>query len=104
MSATHTEAPPIPTTDRELIGPFWDALVAPGDVHEVRMPDTHLEGPRRLFGVCGGYFADREAFVSEVARIGGRDADAVFMTLNPTNPRLLARAANWIKNKMKVTT
>jgi hypothetical protein len=98
-----TAAPPIPTTDRDLIGQCWAALVCAGDVHESRMPDTR-KGPLRLFGVASGYFDDPDAFVAATSRISGADAVAVYVTLNPVNPALLARAANRIRDGKPTTT
>jgi AAA domain len=98
-----TAAPPIPTTDRDLIGQCWAALVCPGDVHESRMPDTR-KGPLRLFGVASGYFDDRDAFVAAASRASGADAAAVYVTLNPVNPVLLARAANRLRDGKPTTT
>src|SRR5215207_7571778 len=86
------------TTQPTIAGPmllaeFWDALVIPGDVHEVRIPKTR-RGPLRLWGVGSGYFDDRDAFVQALAPIRGDDAEGVYLTLNPVNPDLLARAHN----------
>ena len=62
--------------DPTLVGAFWDALVAPGDVHEIRVPRTR-RGPARLFGTAAGYFGDGERFVRAVLPLTGADAEAV---------------------------
>src|SRR4051794_28069767 len=75
----------------ELVTALWDALEAPGDTHEVRIPKTR-RGPARLFGTTAGYFTDPAAAVRAVLSITGLDAPAVYVTLNPVNPELRARA------------
>lgn len=86
------EARPLPANS-ELLRACWDALVAPADVHEVRVPRTR-KGPARLWGVASGYFDDPDAFVAALSGITGADAEGVYVTLNPVEPALLARAAN----------
>lgn len=82
---------------------FWRAIVRPGDVHEVRVPKTR-KGPRRWFGVASGYFDDADAFVGALEHASGHDAEGVYLTLNPVNPALLARAANRLRDGRPVTT
>ena len=89
--------------DPVVLARFWDALVTDGEVHEVRIP-TSRPGPARLFGVVSGYFDSRDAFVRAVARFTGRDAEGVYVTLNPVQRDLLARAYNRLINKAKATT
>lgn len=93
-----------PTADAAAIGAFWDAMVEPGSIHEVRCPNARKAGPLRLFGTASGYFDAREAFVREVSRISGDDAPAAFLTLNPVDAALLARADNHLKEKADSTT
>jgi hypothetical protein len=87
------EAAGPPAPDQALLARSWDALVEPGDVHEVRLPKTR-RGPARLWGVASGYFDDRDAFVAALAPLSGADAEGAYLTLNPVAPALLARAAN----------
>jgi hypothetical protein len=61
-------------------------LIWPGEVAELRVPDT----PRRT---VSGYFNDLERLAEAAARWSGQ-APGVYVTLNPVNPDLLARAAN----------
>jgi hypothetical protein len=85
-------SPPL-TTDPDLLAHFWDAVVALGDVHEVRLPKTR-RGPARFWGVASGYFDDRNAFVRALTPLSGRDAEGIYLTLNPVDSALLARAHN----------
>jgi RecA-family ATPase len=89
--------------DRSTLEQFWRAMVAPGDVHEVRIPRSR-SGPARLFGTVSGYFTIAEAFAQAVAAITGADAEGVYLTLNPTLSALRARADNRLENRAKATT
>jgi len=89
--------------DSDQLAAFWRAVVRPGEVHEVRAPKTR-KGPRRWFGVVSGYFDDGEEFVDALDGADGRDAEGVYLTLNPVNPALKARAANRLQDGRPVTT
>src|SRR5947209_1335478 len=89
--------------DPTVLAQFWQALVAPGDVHEVRIPRTR-SGPARLYGTVSGYFNTAEAFVQAVAPLTGEDAQGVYLTLNPTQRDLLARAHNRLERRARATT
>ena len=84
----------IPATNPEAIHAFWQWATQPGEVREVRVPDTRPTGPNRFFGVQGGYFDNEDDFVAAVAKISPLDAAGVYLSLNPVDPALLARAAN----------
>jgi hypothetical protein len=71
--------------------------MAPGDVHEVRIPKAG-----RL-GTISGYFDNAEALADAVAPLDGT-VPAVYITLNPCMPALLARAANRLQDRAQVTT
>jgi len=92
-----------PAPDPELIRACWDALVSPGDVHEIRIPKTK-RGPARLFKTVAGYFDNADVVLSALAGIGPLDAQAVYLTLNPVNPALLARYWNRMENNAELTT
>ncbi len=92
-----------PHPDGSEIAAFWRALTAPGEVHEVRVPKTR-KGPRRWYGVVSGYFDDGAALVDALESADGRDAEGIYLTLNPVNPALLARAANRLLAGRPVTT
>jgi P4 family phage/plasmid primase-like protien len=74
-----------------------DTLMLPGDVLEVRL----LNVPR--VGTVAGYFDDLEAAASIAARWSGK-IEAVYVTLNPVRPELLARAANTMVERPKSLT
>lgn len=86
--------------DADALRAFWRALVRPGDVHEARAPKTR----GRWHGALSGYFNAGEAFVSALSHVTGDEAEAVYLTLNPVNPALLARAANRLKENARETT
>jgi hypothetical protein len=106
MSAAEHAAPPggrLLRPDPELIRAFWDALVRPGETHEIRIPKTR-RGPARLFGTTAGYFTDGEAAIRAALPITGLDAPAVYVTLNPVNRELRARADNRLVTGIATTT
>jgi hypothetical protein len=89
-----------PTTqpDPREIKQFLAALYRPGDVVEVRVPHAHRGVLTWRDGaVISGYFDDGRALLRSVQKTTGRDADGVYITLNPVNPALFARAANRLK-------
>jgi hypothetical protein len=63
---------------------------------ELRVLGTHQ-------GVVSGYFNDPETLIDAAARWSGSGL-GVYITLNPVNPDLLARAANRMKSFAKHTT
>jgi hypothetical protein len=86
-----------PTTPREELLRTCRLLMAPGDVHEVRIP----KAGRR--GTIAGYFDDPERLADAVLAIDGT-VPAVYLTLNPCTPALMARAANRLQERVSVTT
>ncbi len=73
-------------------------LAAPGQVTEMRV--MGVDGKKRT---DSGYFDDMKKLAQAAARYDGR-AEAVYITLNPVNPDLLARANNRMKEWAKNTT
>lgn len=71
-------------------------LFQPGDVVEVRV----LDAPK--VGVVAGYFNDWQTLAEAVKDYDGKSN--VYVTMNPVNPALLARAANKLVAKPKHTT
>src|SRR4029453_16953241 len=69
----------------------------PDAVVELRILNT----PRN--GTVSGYFDSPQPFV-DTPRFWSGEAPAVYATLNPCNPVLLARAANRLKDRVKTTT
>jgi len=86
-----------PTTPREEILRTCRLLMSPGDVHEARI----LKAGRR--GTIAGYFDDAESLATAVPALDG-EVPGVYLTLNPCNPVLLARAANRLQERAQVTT
>jgi hypothetical protein len=94
---SHTAPEPEASPDRVQAGA--DALrllYAPGEVFEVRILETERDG------VVGGYFDDPDRAAAAVMTWNGR-VPAVYVTLNQLPPAILARAANRLKTKVKVT-
>jgi hypothetical protein len=86
-----------PVSPREEILRTCGLLMAPGDVHELRL----LNAGRA--GTVSGYFNNREALTNAALSYDGR-VPGVYITLNPVIPALLARAANRLQPSAKVTT
>jgi len=71
--------------------------MAAGEIHEVRSPKAGRHG------TISGYFDDAERLADAVFAIDGI-VPGVYLTLNPCNPALLARAANRLQERAQVTT
>ncbi len=71
-------------------------MFEPGDVVEVRITDPKNKA-------CSGYFNDFDKLADAIASKSG-EVEAVYVTLNPVNPALRARANNWLKPYAKTTT
>jgi hypothetical protein len=83
-------------SDPAEIARAMNVLFEAGDTVEMRVPKTEREG------CVSGYFTDHGTLAKCLA---ARNSDtAVYVTLNPVKPALLARAANHIKSRAKVTT
>jgi hypothetical protein len=82
---------------REEILRAYHLLMRRGDVREVRIP----KADRR--GTISGYFNNPELLVEAVLRLDGV-VEGIYITLNPVNPALLARAANRFHDHAKFTT
>ncbi len=72
-------------------------LHEPGAVFEIRIPNTPHAG------TVSGYFDDPGRAAAEITRWDGK-APGVYLTLNPVDPALLARAANRLKERAFDTT
>ncbi len=94
---------PAPKPDATRIRECWRALVHPGNVHEVRIPKSR-RGPQGLRGVVSGYFDQEAAFIAAIQHVTGDDAAGVYVTLNPVDPALLARADNRLQNWAEAMT
>ena len=74
-------------------------LLPAGCVAEVRALDASAALSDRWPHTASGYFDDGEKLVAELAGI--RAARGIYITLNPVDPALLARAANRIRKALK---
>lgn len=83
--------------DRENIAEAIRVLFEAGQVVELRVPKADK------LGTISGYFDDYEKLAEELERLSG-NAPAVYYTLNPVNPALLARANNHTNPYAKGTT
>jgi transposase len=90
------DAPDIPDP-RELYRPGEVArtiamLIEPGAVFEIRALGVAMPGRAWRNPAISGYFVCVEALLSELDQLD--TARGVYLTINPPNPALLARAAN----------
>ncbi len=88
--------------DRADILRTWQIFREPGEVAEVRILNAG-----KWLGTVSGYFDNSEDFtkiVSELASDADYPVPAIYFTINPVRPDLLARAANRTKAKAKSTT
>lgn len=69
-----------------LVKAALDLFHEPGEVFEVRIPKTKV-------GTIAGYFNDTSIAASLVARENGKH-QAIYVTMNPINPDLIARNQN----------
>ncbi len=69
-------------------------LRQPGDVFEIRIPEA--DNGRGFVQPYFGYFDNFEKAAAEASKFDRVGVPAVYITLNPVNPALLARAANRI--------
>jgi len=83
-------------TPRAAIRAALDLMVEPNAVVELRVPHS-----RR--GTLSGYFDDVDALVNIAADLSGR-VEGVYVTLNPVDRALLARAVNRVSEYAKHTT
>jgi len=83
--------------DRQNIADAIRILFEAGQVVELRAP----KGGK--YGTISGYFNDHKKLTQELERLSG-EVPAVYYTLNPVNPSLIARANNRIETYAKSTT
>src|SRR4051794_23783659 len=104
--AAMADAPPVTEIclDLDQVRAHFLVLSQSGEVREVRIlehvPASGYGGPATV----SGYFDTAEALVEEVGRIGADFATGYYLTQNPVDPELLARANNRLKRKPRQTT
>jgi hypothetical protein len=96
MNAINATAPDTHQDGRDEIARGLRLLLEPGQVVELRCLNTTK-------GTVSGYFDDFDKLLKEIQRIDGK-VPAVYLTLNPVNPALLARSKNRLKPYAKQTT
>jgi hypothetical protein len=87
-----------PMSNADDIRAALSLFLTPGTVIEIRVPN--VGGKRRT---DAGYFDDLDAAVAAAVEYAGT-APAVYVTLNPCNPALLARAKNRMEEFAGATT
>ena len=65
---------------------------------------VELRFPGRGKGWGGGWFSDHKLLAEEARKASREGAKAVYLTLNPVNPALLARCANRVQAHTEVAT
>src|SRR5262245_65225405 len=83
--------------DRAMIRTAIGVLFRAGDVVELRIPKAHRRG------TISGYFDSPEYLAYAAADLDGA-GQAIYVTLNPVNPTLLARSVNRTKDGVRETT
>jgi hypothetical protein len=79
---------------------FYNLLVEPGQVVEVRALDASLTTDKAPYDkprTMSGYFTDVDKLTSSIARISS--ANGIYMTINPCPDALLARANNRLNDR-----
>lgn len=79
-------------------------LLHPDGVFEVRSLDCPERRGGKFRSTASGYFLDHAAAEAAIRRLELLEPPAIYVTLNPVNPALLARATNRIEAKPKSTT
>src|SRR5882724_945796 len=97
MTGTQADTHPLHTDDMTYIERVLKLLHAEHEsVLEVRCLKTR-------WGTISGYFNDFTKLAEIAAELSG-EVPAVYITLNPVNPALLARANNRIEKYAKTTS
>ncbi len=92
-----TDSPrPADDTITATIRAALNVLLEPGSVAELRIVNTRQ-------GTVSGYFDNRDKLAAAAAAWDGK-APAIYVTLNPVSPALLARAVNRLEPYAKHTT
>lgn len=104
VSGTSNGAHPSVNEKRMDIGGFLRALHRPGDVFEIRALNTPINLRSNFNTTHSGYFDDPELAAKAVAGLERLRGPAVYVTLNPCQPDLIARARNRIRAKAQATT
>src|SRR5688500_10007663 len=90
------------TPDADQIREHFLALNRPDEVREVRALDHVPASGYGAESTASGYFTDADALIRELQSMGS--ASGVYITQNPVDPDLRARADNRLKRKARYTT
>ena len=83
------------TADPTVIAEFLRLLHREGDCFEVRAPKSSERAGRSYLATWAGYYNDIDIAAAQIAELDDeRAAPAIYVTLNPVNPALLARHNN----------
>jgi putative DNA primase/helicase len=99
--------PPKATHDESTIRRHLDYLVRPGECFEIRILDADENRAGKIVPAdkykktYAGYFDDINAAVREAMRADGA---SVYITTNPVNPDLMARACNRLRASKNTTS
>src|SRR5947209_16091184 len=94
-SANPAEIIKVSACDEQQIRDYVSLLTLPVELRITNSPQ----------GTISGYFTDREQLIAECEGLsGGLGIEAVYTTLNPVHPDLLARSCNRVKGRAKHTT
>lgn len=96
MDSSRAQAPPL--IDPAEVCKAYHAMVQPGQVIEVRALQATVKGDRYP-ATYSGYLDNVDDLVKALASI--TSAKGIYITPNPVNPSLLARAANRIRKTPK---
>lgn len=101
-----TAAPSIarPVQQSTIVADFLRLLHPPGTVFEIRAPQTSERSDGKWATTFSGYFTDLKLAAEGIANDIPEFAPAIYVTMNPVMPDLLARADNCIRGKAKATT
>src|SRR5829696_4224404 len=88
--------------DVDQVRAHFLSLNRTGEVREVRVLDHVPASGYGAESTASGYFTDVDALVRELQSMGS--ASGVYITQNPVDPDLRARADNRLKRKARYTT
>lgn len=93
-----------PHSRQERVREALRRLTMPGQVVELRALDVPALNPHARPHTVAGWFDDPQKLVRAALQLESRQARGIYITLNPCNPALLARAHNRVEEYPKHTT
>ena len=95
------------TTEKQIASTSvaeFASLLHPEGCYEVRSPNCPSAPGSNYRRTASGYFTGSTVAGKHVAKLSQCEPAGIYLTLNPVDPSLLARAANKIKHDAKATT